>query len=55
MLDLLTFILAALAVIVALQFLADRTGLPAAALLTVAGSSTPACQARTPRLIRMSS
>ena len=37
MLDLLTFILAALAVIVALQFLADRTGLPAAALLTVAG------------------
>ncbi len=37
MLDLLTFILAATAVIVALQFLADRTGLPAAALLTVAG------------------
>jgi len=33
----LTFILAAVAVIVALQFLADRTGLPAAALLTVAG------------------
>ena len=37
MLDLLTFILAAAAVIVALQFLADKTGLPAAALLTVAG------------------
>ena len=37
MLDVLTFILAAVAVIVALQFLADRTGLPAAALLTVAG------------------
>ncbi len=37
MLDLLTFILAAAAVIVALQFLADNTGLPAAALLTVAG------------------
>ena len=32
MLDLLTFILAAAAVIVALQFLADKTGLPAAAL-----------------------
>ena len=37
MLNLLTFILAAVAVIVILQFLADRTGLPAAALLTVAG------------------
>ena len=37
MLDLLAFILAALAVIVALEFLADRTGLPAAALFTVAG------------------
>jgi sodium/hydrogen exchanger family protein len=37
MLDLLTFILAAVAVIVVLQFLADKTGLPAAALLTVAG------------------
>ena len=37
MLDLLTFILAAVAVIVVLQFLADLTGLPAAALLTVAG------------------
>ena len=37
MLDLLTFILAAVAVIVALQFLADKTGLPTAALLTVAG------------------
>jgi len=36
-LDLLAFILAAVAVIVALQFLADRTGLPAAALFTVAG------------------
>jgi len=36
-LDVLTFILAAMAVIVALQYLADRTGLPAAALLTVAG------------------
>jgi monovalent cation/hydrogen antiporter len=36
-LDVLTFILAAVAVIVALQFVADRTGLPAAALLTVAG------------------
>src|SRR6201989_1460883 len=35
--DVLTFILAAVAVIVALQYLADRTGLPAAALLTVAG------------------
>jgi Na+/H+ antiporter len=37
MLELLTFILAAAAVIVMLQFLADRTGLPTAALLTVAG------------------
>ncbi len=37
MLDLLAFILAAVAVIVALQYLADRTGLPAAALFTVAG------------------
>src|ERR1700759_3652223 len=36
-LDVLTFILAAVAVIVALQYLADRTGLPAPALLTVAG------------------
>src|SRR6476469_9614072 len=36
-LDVLTFILAAMAVIVVLQYLADRTGLPAAALLTVAG------------------
>ena len=36
-LDVLTFVLAAMAVIVALQYLADRTGLPAAALLTVAG------------------
>jgi CPA1 family monovalent cation:H+ antiporter len=36
-LDLLAFILAAVAAIVALQFLADRTGLPAAALFTVAG------------------
>src|ERR1700749_2810370 len=36
-LEVLTFVLAATAVIVALQFLADRTGLPAAALLTVAG------------------
>ena len=37
MLDLLAFILAAVAAIVALQFLADRTRLPAAALFTVAG------------------
>jgi monovalent cation/hydrogen antiporter len=37
MLELLAFILAAVAVIVMLQFLADRTGLPTAALLTVAG------------------
>jgi Na+/H+ antiporter len=37
MLVVLAFILAAVAVIVALQFMADRTGLPAAALLTVAG------------------
>src|SRR5689334_12097618 len=36
-LDVLTFVLAAMAVIVVLQYLADRTGLPAAALLTVAG------------------
>jgi NhaP-type Na+/H+ or K+/H+ antiporter len=36
-LDALAFVLAAVAVIVALQYLADRTGLPAAALLTVAG------------------
>ncbi len=35
--ELLAFGLAAVAVIVALQILADRTGLPAAALLTVAG------------------
>ena len=37
MLDVLTFVLAAMAVIVALQYLADRTGFQAAALLTVAG------------------
>ncbi len=37
MLELLAFALAAVAVIVVLQFLADRTGLPTAALLTVAG------------------
>ena len=37
MLEVLTFILAATAVILVLQYLADRTGLPAAALLTVAG------------------
>ena len=37
MLELLAFVLAAVAVIVVLQFLADRTGLPTAALLTVAG------------------
>src|SRR5882724_6376847 len=36
-LDVLTFVLAAMAVIVVLQYLADRTGLPTAALLTVAG------------------
>jgi monovalent cation/hydrogen antiporter len=36
-LDLLAFILAAVAAIVALQYLADRTRLPAAALFTVAG------------------
>jgi Na+/H+ antiporter len=36
-LDLLAFILAAVTAIVALQYLADRTGLPAAALFTVAG------------------
>jgi len=37
MLELLAFGLAAVAVIVALQALADKTGLPAAALLTIAG------------------
>ena len=37
MLEVLTFVLAAMAVILVLQFVADRTGLPAAALLTVAG------------------
>jgi len=37
MLELLAFGLAAVAVIVVLQALADRTGLPAAALLTIAG------------------
>jgi len=36
-LEVLTFVLAAMAVILVLQYLADRTGLPAAALLTVAG------------------
>ena len=36
-LNVLTFVLAATAVIVVLQYLADRTGLPTAALLTVAG------------------
>jgi monovalent cation/hydrogen antiporter len=36
-LNVLTFVLAAMAVIVVLQYLADRTGLPTAALLTVAG------------------
>jgi CPA1 family monovalent cation:H+ antiporter len=36
-LGVLTFVLAAVAVILALQYLADRTGLPTAALLTVAG------------------
>ena len=37
MLELLAFVLGAIAVIVAAQLVADRTGLPAAALLTVAG------------------
>lgn len=37
MLELLAFVLAAVAVIVAAQLVADRTGLPAAALLTMAG------------------
>src|SRR5258708_37138992 len=37
MLERLAFILAAVAVIVMLQFLANRPGLPTAALLTVAG------------------
>ena len=37
MLEVLTFVLAATAAILVLQYLADRTGLPAAALLTVAG------------------
>ncbi len=37
MLELLAFILATVAVIVVLQFVADKTGLPTAALLTVAG------------------
>lgn len=37
MLDLLAFILATVAAIVVLQFLTGRTGLAAAALLTVAG------------------
>ena len=37
MLEVLTFVLAAMAVILVLQYVADRTGLPAAALLTVAG------------------
>ena len=41
MLDLLAFILATVAVIVVLQFLTGRTGLAAAALLTVAGRSMP--------------
>src|SRR6516164_10659801 len=36
-LEVLTFVLAAMAVILVLQYVADRTGLPAAALLTVAG------------------
>ena len=47
MLELLALGLAAVAVIVALQTLADRTGLPTAALLTLAGRSTPSCPART--------
>lgn len=37
MLELLAFVLAAVTVIVVLQLVADRTGLPAAALLTMAG------------------
>jgi CPA1 family monovalent cation:H+ antiporter len=37
MLELLAFVLVAVAVIVVLQLVADRTGLPAAALLTMAG------------------
>jgi len=36
-LSVLTFVLAAVAIILLLQFLADKTGLPAAALLTIAG------------------
>ena len=54
MLDLLTFVLAAVAAIVVLQYLADKTGLPAAALLTVAGLVyAVTCPARTSRSIRM--
>ena len=37
MLEALAFVLAAVAVIVVVQVLADKTGLPAAALLTVSG------------------
>ena len=37
MLEVLAFVLAAVAVIVVVQVLADKTGLPAAALLTVSG------------------
>jgi len=53
MLELLAFGLAAVAVIVALQMLADRTRLPAAALLTLAGliyavqPGKPSCPDRT--------
>ncbi len=52
MLELLAFILAAVAVIVMLQFLADQTGLPTAALLTVAGLAMAFSRARTSSLTR---
>ncbi len=55
MLELLAFGLAAVAVIVALQALADRTGLPAAALLTIAGLVYAVLPGRTSRCTRKSS
>jgi monovalent cation/hydrogen antiporter len=53
MLELLAFILAAVAVIVALQFVADRIGLPTAALLTVAGLVYAFLPGRTPSFTRI--
>lgn len=52
MLEALAFALAAVAVIVVVQVLADKTGLPAAALLTVSGLTSRRARVRTSGWIR---